>query len=109
MGKSRMSVSAIRGGWAPTGLQRRFEAPGDPFDHTALTLKPDFGQVEADADTIELRDTERLLPEKRPFFREGDELIRMPHRLCYAGAASGVLTAGRVRVPRLDFWWKLGK
>lgn len=39
-----------------------------PSITTALTLNPDFGQVEADADTIELRDTERFLPERRPFF-----------------------------------------
>ncbi len=55
-----------------------------PAITTALTLNPDFGQVEADAETIELRDTERFLPEKRPFFREGDELIRMPFRMYYS-------------------------
>jgi len=55
-----------------------------PAITTALALNPDFGQVEADDDTIELRDTERFLPEKRLFFREGDELIRMPHRLYYS-------------------------
>ena len=48
-----------------------------------LTLNPDFGQVEADADTIELLDTERFLPERRPFFSEGSELLQMPHRLYY--------------------------
>lgn len=51
---------------------------------TSWTVNPDFGQVEADADTIELRDTERFLPEKRLFFREGDELVQMPHRLYYS-------------------------
>jgi hypothetical protein len=55
-----------------------------PSVTTALTLRPDFGQVEADDDTIELRDTERFLAEKRLFFREGDELLRMPHRLYYS-------------------------
>jgi hypothetical protein len=43
-----------------------------------LTLNPDFGQVEADAATIELRDTERFLDERRPFFREGAELFETP-------------------------------
>ncbi|HYG36089.1 MAG TPA: DUF5916 domain-containing protein [Clostridia bacterium] len=67
-----------------------FNAGGDlsfrltPAITTALTLNPDYGQVEADDATIELRDTERLLPEKRLFFREGEELIRMPHRLYYS-------------------------
>jgi len=51
---------------------------------TSWTANPDFGQVEADADTIELRDTERFLPEKRLFFREGEELLSMPNRLYYS-------------------------
>ncbi len=55
-----------------------------PAITTAWTLFPDFGHVEADDDTIELRDTERFLPEKRLFFREGEELMRMPHRLYYS-------------------------
>jgi len=67
-----------------------FKAGGDvgfrltPSITTALTLNPDYGQVEADDATIELRDTERFLPEKRLFFREGEELIRMPNRLYYS-------------------------
>ncbi|MFP6581053.1 MAG: DUF5916 domain-containing protein [Candidatus Hydrogenedentota bacterium] len=48
---------------------------------TTVTVNPDFGQVEADSDTIELRDTERFLPERRPFFNEGAELFRTPLRL----------------------------
>jgi hypothetical protein len=55
-----------------------------PSVSTALTFNPDFGQVEADADTIELRDTERFLPEKRLFFREGEEIFRMPNILYYS-------------------------
>lgn len=55
-----------------------------PAITAALTINPDFGQIEADDDTIELRDTERFLPEKRLFFREGEELVRMPHRLYYS-------------------------
>jgi hypothetical protein len=72
-----------------------------PSMTTALTLNPDFGQVEADADTIELRDTERFLPERRPFFREGDELIRMPNRMYYSrrftDIDAGLNTSGRWR------------
>lgn len=45
---------------------------------SSFALNPDFGQVEADSDTIELRDTERFLPERRPFFNEGAELFRTP-------------------------------
>lgn len=55
-----------------------------PAITAALTINPDFGQIEADDDTIELRDTERFLPEKRLFFREGEDLVRMPHRLYYS-------------------------
>lgn len=51
---------------------------------TTLTLNPDFGQVEADTDTIELRDTERFLPERRPFFREGAEMFRTPINVYYS-------------------------
>jgi hypothetical protein len=55
-----------------------------PTVNAALTINPDFGQVEADDDTIELRDTERFLTERRLFFREGEELIRPPHRVYYS-------------------------
>jgi hypothetical protein len=50
---------------------------------SAFTLHPDFGQVEADPDTIELRDTERFLDERRPFFREGSELFQTPINIYY--------------------------
>lgn len=49
-----------------------------------FTLNPDFGQIEADADTIELRDTERFLPEHRPFFRDGAELLTTPLDIYYS-------------------------
>jgi hypothetical protein len=51
---------------------------------SALTINPDFGQVEADPDTIELRDTERFLRERRPFFREGNELFGSPLNIYYS-------------------------
>lgn len=57
---------------------------------TSWTLNPDFGQVESDADTIELRDTERFLPEKRLFFREGSELLDMPNLLYYSRRFSDI-------------------
>ncbi|NLZ04744.1 MAG: carbohydrate binding family 9 domain-containing protein [Phycisphaerae bacterium] len=50
---------------------------------TSWTINPDFAQVEADADTIELRDTERFLPEKRLFFREGEDLFASGDNLLY--------------------------
>jgi len=51
---------------------------------SALTINPDFGQVEADPDTIELRDTERFLRERRAFFREGSELFETPLNIYYS-------------------------
>ncbi len=45
---------------------------------STFTVNPDFGQVEADADTIELLDVERFLPERRPFFNDGAELFQSP-------------------------------
>jgi hypothetical protein len=51
---------------------------------SAFTVNPDFGQVEADPDTIELRDTERFLREKRPFFLEGNELFGSPLNIYYS-------------------------
>ena len=51
---------------------------------SAFTVFPDFGQVEADPDTIELRDTERFLRERRPFFREGNELFGSPLNIYYS-------------------------
>jgi len=48
-----------------------------------LTLKPDFAQVEADPDEVNLEDVERRLTEKRPFFQEGMELFQTPIELFY--------------------------
>lgn len=70
---------------------------------TALTLNPDFGQVEADADTIELLDTERFLPERRFFFREGAELLRMRHRLYYTRRFTDILTGAKISGEHKDF------
>lgn len=67
-----------------------------PYVIAALTLNPDFGQVEADADTIELRDTERFLPERRLFFREGSEILRMQHRLYYSRRFTDIAAGAKV-------------
>jgi hypothetical protein len=42
-----------------------------------ITINPDFSQVEADADQIDVNSTTALsFPEKRPFFQEGSDLFR---------------------------------
>jgi len=51
---------------------------------SAFTINPDFGQVEADTDTIELRDTERYLPERRFFFKDGAEIFSTPINVYYS-------------------------
>jgi hypothetical protein len=63
---------------------------------SSWTLNPDFGQVEADDDTIELRDTERFLSEKRLFFREGEEMMQMSNRLYYSRRFTDIQAGGKV-------------
>ena len=65
-----------------TGLDVNFRL--SPSVITSWTLNPDFGQIEADEDDIILRDTERFLSEKRLFFREGNELLKMPQTLYHS-------------------------
>ena len=68
-----------------------------PSITSSWTVNPDFAQVEADADTIELRDTERFLPEKRLFFREGEELFNSNgDRLYYSRRLTDIDAGARV-------------
>jgi len=70
---------------------------------TSWTFNPDFAQVEADADTIELRDTERFLPEKRLFFEEGGELLGMRNRLYYSRRFTDIDAGAKVSGDWNDF------
>ncbi len=47
-----------------------------------LTINPDFGQVEADPSEVNLTAFETFFSEKRPFFIEGNNILRLP--LCPA-------------------------
>lgn len=76
------------------GIDAKFRLT--PAIITSWTVTPDFGQVEADEDTIELRDTERFLPEKRLFFSEGEELMRTPHRVYYSRRFTDLDAGGKV-------------
>jgi len=76
-----------------------------PSITSSWTVNPDFAQVEADADTIELRDTERFLPEKRLFFREGEELFRARSDLLYYSRRFTDIDAGA----RVSGEWKDNK
>lgn len=53
--------------------------------HSILaTYNPDFAQIEADADEINLGDYPLYLREKRPFFLEGNSLYQLPDELYYS-------------------------
>ena len=53
--------------------------------HSILaTYKPDFAQIEADADEINLSDYPQFLREKRPFFLEGNTLYSLPDEVFYS-------------------------
>lgn len=71
-----------------------------------FTINPDFGQVEADPDTIELRDTERFLRERRTFFREGSELFKTPLNIYYSRRLMDIDAGAKVTGQGKD--WALG-
>ena len=48
-----------------------------------LTINPDFAQVEADQQVLNLSTYETFYPEKRPFFLEGAELFAAPIQALY--------------------------
>ncbi len=71
----------------PAGRQRGLRGQGSldvkwlPYPGAAvdLTIKPDFSQVEADAPQLTANTRFAInLPEKRPFFREGLDLVSTP-------------------------------
>jgi len=71
-----------------------------------FTINPDFGQVEADPDTIELRDTERFLRERRTFFREGSELFKTPLNIYYSRRLMDIDAGAKITGQGKD--WALG-
>ncbi|MHC4323680.1 MAG: carbohydrate binding family 9 domain-containing protein [Planctomycetota bacterium] len=71
-----------------------------------FTINPDFSQVEADPDTIELRDTERFLRERRTFFREGSELFKTPMNIYYSRRLFDIDVGAKITGQGRD--WALG-
>ncbi len=70
-----------------------------------LTLNPDFALVEADVEEINLSRFELFVPEKRPFFLEGNEMYSQRIRQFYSRRI-GDITAGAKsngKVWRSDF------
>ena len=49
-----------------------------------MTFNPDFGQVEADENVLNLSRFESFFPEKRPFFLEGAQIFETPLGLFYS-------------------------
>ena len=61
-----------------------------------LTINPDFGQIEADPDRVNLSHWESFLREKRPFFLEGSDLFDMPFSLFYSRRIGSVASNGDI-------------
>ncbi len=62
-----------------------------------VSLNPDFSQVEADADQIDVNTTFALYyPEKRPFFNAGAELFDTWIEAIYTRSINNPLVAGRI-------------
>jgi hypothetical protein len=69
----------------------------DPFDNTTinLTLNPDFAQIEADPNQINLTGSELFLEERRPFFSENADIFRMPLPLLYTRCMEDIVYGGK--------------
>ena len=101
-------------GILPYVTQRSLENQGDDADTgldliipistnitTNVTFNPDFSQLESDPTRINISsDQELYLPERRPFFREGADLFKLPLNLFYTRRVQeidyGVKSTGKV-------------
>jgi hypothetical protein len=72
-GKGENFEAGIDVRWRPTGQLG-----------VDLTVNPDFALIEADVETINLSRFELLIPEKRPFFLEGNEMYAQRVRQFYS-------------------------
>ena len=62
-----------------------------------FTLNPDFSQVEADADQVDVNTTFALFfPEKRPFFQEGTDLYRSWINAVYTRTINDPIAASKL-------------
>ncbi len=60
------------------------------------TINPDFATIEADQEEINLTRFEVSLPEKRPFFLEGNELFRQRIRTFYSRRIPDITAGGKI-------------
>jgi len=61
-----------------------------------VTVYPDFGQVESDADQGNISHWDPWLAEKRPFFMEGAEIFDMPFNMFYSRRIGSVAWNGEL-------------
>ena len=80
--------------WASAGIDARVGLSSQLI--LDLAVNPDFGQVEADPDQVNLSHWETYLSEKRPFFLEGSDLFSMPFNLFYSRRIGAVAPNGDI-------------
>ena len=70
-----------------------------------LTINPDFALVEADVETINLTRFELRIPEKRPFFLEGNEMFNQRLRQFYSRRIGNITWGAKTsgKLGRTDF------
>ena len=70
-----------------------------------LTVNPDFALIEADVETINLSRFELRIPEKRPFFLEGNEMFNQRLRQFYSRRVGDITwgTKASGKLGRTDF------
>jgi len=78
---------------ADVGLDFRYPLSSLSFD---LTLNPDFAQIEADPDRVNLTDIPLRFAEKRPFFQEGNEIFQTPLELFYSRRIEDLKTGAKM-------------
>jgi len=61
-----------------------------------LTVLPDFGQIESDADQGNISHWAPWLREKRPFFMEGTEIFEMPFNMFYSRSIGSIARNGEL-------------
>ncbi len=62
----------------------------------SFTLNPDFAQIEADENEINLTGNELFLDERRPFFSENADIFRMPLPLLYTRRMEDIVFGGKI-------------
>ncbi|HIM10499.1 TPA: hypothetical protein EYM26_06805 [Candidatus Poribacteria bacterium] len=75
------------------GIDFRYPLSNLTFD---FTLNPDFAQIEADPDMVNLTDIPLRFAEKRPFFQEGNEIFQTPIELFYSRRVEDLQQGGKM-------------